>query len=381
MQIAEISLIKSSIATGVTPNQRSVSGAVDRLGSKAGPFISLYLLSANEIASAFDQLSGEVHSSLQGNARFGAFQVRQIALGGMRTATQTASDQPFAAYASLNTVASIGEPWRIWGRAYGAWRKNEATANTASGRQDTAGMLFGFDMPVSDTVSVGLLGGYARSTFSAGARSSSGESQDWTTGAYLTAALDPVSLQFGATYTYHDVSTRRSVAFNGFSDSLSASYNAHTLQAFGEISTRFEIGAFGLEPFAGLTHVATTSERFTEIGGAAALTGERETTATSYTTLGLRTSIDLARYDLPVTAYTSIGWQHGFGDLDPQMRMSLAGEGFTVEGVPTAPDGLALEAGIDVSLDEGLSLNIGYDARLDRHGTEHGVNARLQLAF
>ena len=76
--------------------------------------------------------------------------------------------------------------------------------------------------------------------------------------------------------------------FGGFADSLSADYEARTLQGFAEAGFRLDVGAATIEPFGGIAHVSVRSDSFTEAGGAAALTASRRTTDATFTTLGLR---------------------------------------------------------------------------------------------
>lgn len=86
--------------------------------------------------------------------------------------------------------------------------------------------------------------------------------------------------------TWHDIETRRNVAFPGFAERLQAETDARTGQVFGEIGYGMGLGHAALEPFAGIAYVNFDGDRFTETGGAAALTGGDQSFDTTFTTLG-----------------------------------------------------------------------------------------------
>ncbi len=124
---------------------------------------------------------------------------------------------------------------------------------------------------VADTWRAGVLGGYSRSTFNVKDRNSSGTSDDYHVGLYGGTNWDQFAFRSGLAYTWHDISTRRSVAFQGFADQLKGDYNAGTMQAFGEFGYGINAGQVAFEPFANLAYVSLRTDSFGETGGAAAL--------------------------------------------------------------------------------------------------------------
>ena len=80
----------------------------------------------------------------------------------------------------------------------------------------------------------------------------------------------------------------REVAFAGFSDSLSARYDARTRQAFIEAGYRFGGPEAGLEPYLQVARVEVDLKRVNERGGAAALQGKVDDTGTTIATAGVR---------------------------------------------------------------------------------------------
>jgi len=172
------------------------------------------------------------------------------------------------------------------------------------------------------------------------------------------------------------------VAFAGFADNLRASYRGRTAQVFGEAGYRFGTEAFSFEPFLGVAHVHTSTNRFTETGGAAALTAQSATTATTFSTLGLRAFSEFEMGGVPARLRGMVGWRHAFGDTTPVTRVSFAGgNSFSVTGTPLARDMAVVEAGLDLGMSEAATLNLSYDGEFSRPTQRHGFNARLQVAF
>jgi len=234
----------------------------------------------------------------------------------------------------------------------------------------------------ADNWRAGIFAGYSRSTFSVSDRASSGSSDNFHLGFHGGTEIGALRLNAGAAHAWHDISTRRTVAFQGFTDRLSASYRGRTMQVFGEAGYRFGTDAFSFEPFLGAAHVHTSTNRFTETGGAAALTAQRATTATTFSTLGLRASSEFSLGAMDVTARAMVGWRHAFGDTTPVTRVSFAGgDAFTVTGTPLAQDMAVVEAGLDLGISEAATLNLSYDGAFSRPTQLHGFNARLQVAF
>ncbi|TGR37774.1 autotransporter domain-containing protein, partial [Mesorhizobium sp. M1C.F.Ca.ET.195.01.1.1] len=130
----------------------------------------------------------------------------------------------------------------------------------------------------------------SHSSFDADDRHSSGASDNYHLGLYGGTNWGAIAFRTGAAYSWNSSSTKRSVAFNGFADQLSADYDAGTAQVFGELAYKAGVGRFKFEPFASLAYVSVHADGFTEQGGAAALTSASSTTNATFTTLGLRAS-------------------------------------------------------------------------------------------
>ncbi|MGH6763969.1 MAG: autotransporter domain-containing protein [Phyllobacterium sp.] len=372
-----------------TRNQRATAGALDTL-EQSGASLALYnqLLMLDEASArmAFDALSGEVHASgrmaLIEDSRF----IRDAVASRLRSAFNDVASAPVPvlAYGEGGPVAAGSAPERfaLWGQAFGAWSETDGDGNAARLDHSGGGFVTGIDAPVFDTWRLGVLAGYSQSSFNVDDRASSGSSDNYHLGLYTGTQWDALSFRSGLAYTWHQIETRRSAAFTGFADHLTADYDAGTFQAFGEVGYRIDTPTASFEPFANLAYVSLRADGFTEQGGAAALHVSGDTTDTSFTTLGLRASTGFTLGSVSATARGLIGWQHAFGDTTPLSRQAFAGsDAFTIAGAPIAQDAALIEAGIDFDIAPKAALGFVYTGQFGSGTTSNGLNANLSVKF
>ncbi len=204
--------------------------------------------------AAFDLLSGEIHASgktvLMEDTQFlrNAVYGRLVnAGGGAAPAGMSVAPLGYAAPAKAaapfpvkaEPVAAPAPASAVWTQAFGGWGSIDGNGNAADLDRDAGGFFIGADTLVTETMAgtwrLGVLGGYSRSTFDVDARASSGEADNYHAGLYAGAAWGALALRAGASYTWSDVDTSRSVAFPGYADYLTASYDAGTAQALRRV--------------------------------------------------------------------------------------------------------------------------------------------------
>lgn len=349
---------------GFSDNQCATADALETLG--AGTlFTAVTNLTGGE-AEAMDALSGEIHASAQSalveDSRF----IREAALARLQTATKDPHN------------GATG----LWGHVFGASGNWDGDGNAAAMHRSIGGLLFGADGSVTDTITAGVFGGYGRSDISVNDRASSGSADSWHLGAYAGGNWDGFSLGGGAAYDWHTIETDRSVSFPGFSDSLSAAYDAGTAQVFAEASYRFEAGSAGFEPYAGVAHIHLSSDGFSESGGEAALTGAGSDMDTTFTTIGARADAVLPLGETTARLNGGIGWRHASGDIAPDAQMAFSGsDSFTISGIPIARDALLLDLGVEMAFSPSATLSVSYSGQFGSSVSEHAGKASLEMAF
>nr|WP_246339853.1 autotransporter domain-containing protein [Ancylobacter tetraedralis] len=396
-------------ATAMTANQGAVANAAQSLGLGNPVYNSVLQLTASQAPGAFDQLSGEVHASAQSvfmeqsslirgalNDRLRGAQGSVGAAAGtvVRVVETPDGALAYAAPSKVQVAADMSMPMKaaplvapaerfaLWTTGFGNWGSFNGTGNAAGVTNSTGGFLIGADTVILDGWRVGVAGGYIYTDFSVSGRNASGSSDNGHVGLYAGKTWDALALRSGLAYTWHDVSTGRTVAFPGFADSLSADYNAGTFQAFGELGYRIEAPFASLEPFANLAYVHLNTDGYTEQGGAAALYSDGSDFDTTFATLGLRASRELTLGAYEATLRGTLGWRHAFGDIAPSVTQAFLGsDAFTVTGVPIAEDAAVLEAGLDLRLSASSTLGIAYTGQFGDGVTQNSFNASLTVKF
>ncbi|MER0237166.1 autotransporter domain-containing protein [Fulvimarina sp. MAC8] len=344
--------------------------------------------------AAFDQSSGEIHASamtvLIEDGRF----VREAtgdhirgAFGGVGKPQQVITYEPGIDLNDRTPRAVIvdaeeAQGLALWTRGFGSWGQFDGDGNAADMERDIGGLFVGADVAVSENMRLGVVGGHSQSSFSVDDLNSSGTSDNFDLGVYGGGQWDKLGASFGISYTWHDVSTDRSVAFRGFSDKLSADYDAQSFQIYGDVGYTIDVGEASFEPFVGLEYVNLNTDGFTESGGAAALTGFGNEIDTTFSTIGLRVSQDFNFGEVPLTASGMVGWSHAFSDETPTSRHQFDGSSpFTISGVPLPEDVAVFEAGLNTAINDALSIGVSYSGKVGDGVSDHGGRGNLSWAF
>ena len=171
--------------------------------------------------------------------------------------------------------------------------------------------------------------------------------------------------------------------FPGFSDATTAAYNARSDQVFGEIAYGIARGNLALEPFAGLAYARFDSDQFTEVGGAAALSGNSRFDA-AFGTVGIRAAATITPTNsIQITLRGAAAWRHTFGDTAPSATASfLAGSTpFTIGGASIARDVLAIDAGFDFSVGGNARVGFAYTGQIAPSTLDQALKANFTSRF
>nr|WP_319636876.1 autotransporter domain-containing protein [Brucella sp. MAB-22] len=380
----------SFASVGETRNQKAVAGAADRLG-RGEVYNALVSLSAAEARAGFDALSGEIHASVKG-ALIDESRFARDAIGDrLRAAFDANCKAGNPVWTGKGSAGAYGQACAntaetaFWLQGYGAWGSNDGDGNAAKLSGSTGGVFIGTDIPVGSW-RTGLMAGYGNSSFDADDRFSSADVDSYTLGAYAGTVIEKVGagdigLRFGATHSWYNIDTGRSISFAGFKAVEETSYDAQALQLFGEAGYKMQAGRASFEPFANLAYVRLHTDGY-DGDGVAGLHSDSDNSDVTYTTLGLRAATDLTLGGLASTLHATLGWQHAAGDITPVARHAFAGsEPFSVAGVPIAEDAALIEAGLNFQFSENASLAAGYKGQFGDGAVRNGFNASFNVKF
>jgi outer membrane autotransporter protein len=236
--------------------------------------------------------------------------------------------------------------------------------------------VLGADGKVSEDWRLGLLGGLGYTGISA--KATTGQSTDLSVGGYAGGELGEVTIKAGAAYTRHLIETSRSIVFPGVNDTVAASYQAGTAQAFLEVSHDFEVQGATVSPFVTLEAVNHATDAFKETGGAGALSVAASVTNAFFVTLGVAAEDKFVLGDgLLVTAHGSLGWRHAFSDGVKVANSFTGGGPFSISAAPIASDVAVITGGLTFDLTEQLSLSVNYDGQVGSGVMSSAVKATL----
>ncbi|AJO77166.1 autotransporter domain-containing protein [Pseudomonas sp. MRSN 12121] len=366
-----------------TPNQYATATAAQSLKGAAVPALTppvhnklfeaiAYLPDDEQARDAFDQLSGEFHAS-----------ARTALIQDSRLVRDAANSRLRASASSQEAKAADNGP-STWITTLGNWSQIKGDTNASRLRSDTKGLLAGVDTAVGDDSRLGVMAGYSRSELKTSSRDSSSDNDNIHLGLYGGTALGSIDVRGGMAYTWSRIDAKRSVNFAGYGDHLKSSYDANTLQAFGELGRRFQLSpAVQLEPFANLAYVQVKSDGFKERGGPAALRAKRGSDEQTSTTLGLRASADKQLENgKQLTVFASAGWKHALDSDTPSNTYRFDGsDAFRVEGVALSRNSAVIEAGVQARITRELSLGAGYSGQIGDGTKQHGVLLNASYRF
>jgi outer membrane autotransporter protein len=385
--------VRNFVDAARTPNQRASAGALESLPDDNPLKSTVAALATDDDArSAFDQLSGEIHASIKSALIEDSRYVRDIAVDRVRQsfclpaggANEIAASQMTASPRSRGGECSVHENGPMaWANVFGGWGHMNGDGNAARLEHTLGGFLIGADTLIADRWRVGALAGYSAGNFDVDERNSSASSDNYHVGLYGGTQWGPLGVRLGTAFTWHSISATRSPAFTGFQNNLSGDYNARTTQVFGDIGYRIPLRQLSLEPFASIAYVNLHTDGFGEHGGAAALGAQSSSMNSTFSTLGIRQSIDFAlRNGTTVTASATLGWRHAFGDVIPVSTLAFTGgRPFDVAGVPIARNAALVEAGFSAQITRNASLGLTYRGQFGSGTSSHFVQGALNIRF
>ena len=369
---------------GVTATQKAAAAGAQSLGAGNPIYDAILWLDADQAEHAFDALAGAALTATENAAMQGANLIARVGTSRIDQAFDAVGggDDSVSNYAQGPTLIATPSPASgVWGQLYGA-HGNMAASDTWAGMESTTGgIVAGIDGLLDDWRLGAMVQAGTTGTAVAG-RNSSSTGIDYGVGVYGGRQWGNTRLALGATFTRHDISASREVAFPGFSDELFADYSAGTAQAFTRLSHEFELGAVSLTPYVGLSHVSHATDAFTETGGPAALTSAASLIDATFTTLGLGIERKLVIADeMLLTLSGGIGWQHAFAATPSALHNLAGGTSFAVDGAPIVAEMFVLGAGLNLDVSATTTLHLTYDGQLGGGAQTHALKATWNNVF
>lgn len=355
----------SSFASAAgTRNQRAAAAGADNAGNGALYTAIAYLDTDAQAQAAFDQISGEIHSSARG---------------------QTVQDTRFVREAVSAHLQSPDDSRRgLWMSAYGSWGRTDGDGNAAKIQRDIGGFFMGYDVLRGEEWALGALAGYGSATMDVAARGSRATTDDIHIGAYGGVKKGNFIASASLVHMWRNMDTRRNVSFPGFTDTLTATYQATVTQLFGEVAYQWAFGKAALEPFLQGAYVDVSTDGIRETGGAARLTSTGRISEDFFvSTVGarLKYGLPLGNGNFGVTAEAGYRRISG-GSFKTPIDFNLpAGPVMRVAGVPFERDVAALGLVASGQIGKNVQIDFGYRGQLGKALKDHGVRGGVTVQF
>ena len=370
-----------SVAAATQPPVTNPVATVPKASSPTNAAVAALLSADKQTASiAIEQLAGGQNANLAKATLNSDSPISASMLSAMRQLDSASRYSNSSKRNSPRLAAGSEDNGRVWLQALGHGgtldRDYDALKHT------THGLVLGADWGIDEEWRIGVMSGKSETRLDS--RGLDGDLDSWHLGAYALRQNGPMSLRLGATYSNHDGSTKRRVAFKGFSDRPEGRYDANTQQAFAELGYNLGQANVSIEPFASLGYQRYQRDTYTEKGGAAALKVHGQTQNNLNSTFGLRLAkLNTLDNGMQLTPRFSAGWKHTYGDVysDTRQRLVTGGKNFTVSGAPLDRDSLLVDTGLDLGLSAKHTLGIGLTGEIGTDSRNHGVTGQWRMSF
>jgi len=360
------------LATGAGSNAVAAATALDAARPAAGVrtagvtgalFANLATLPGGAIGTSFQQLAGGLHAD---------------AIEAQFQANQALRDTMVQRVRSRGAVAGEGaRKTGLWG-AFNAQRIDVDGDATGNGYRATSyGYTLGVDRKATNHLVLGLAASYkdvdtrATALGTAKVKGYGGALYGvWTKGPdYVTGVID---------FNVDDYTVRRNVQLGGGVEALKGDGKGFSFGADIEAGHRFDLGALGVTPVAGIAYDRVERDAFGETGGTAALRFDGEGRTGWTGRAGVRVDGAVGSMVRPFVSAMAV---QQLGDNRTALQARLVGARIDTRSVSVGDTQLRAEAGLSANLTGGVSVDLRYRYTGLGHADAHSGNAAISLRF
>ena len=255
----------------------------------------------------------------------------------------------------------------------------------------------GLDVAATDTLLVGLAGGYTDTNIDFDGGTGAIGSEAYTISGYGALNLsERLQASLMTSYSFIDYQSDRVLEYNDGRDLISRTATGETdatqFAITGMANYTFDAGALSWGPTVRLSHIRQHVDAFEETGAAGLnLTYEDERNFSLTTGLGLAAAYSISRSWGIVTPYARAEWEHEYEDDARLFNVRYAGDTFSVN--PTSPaafiatnapdrDRARIGAGLSAQFRHGLSGFVDYETVVAlRDVSSHTISVGLRMEF
>ena len=404
LALTQNSFLQLATLARLTPNQRAVAEALDRVASDPREAKLIGFLNGEPLGNLpadFERIAPEEMASIFNlSAALANVQTANLErrMDDLRAGASGFSAAGFAMSGSAGTtsggfglagpagkggkmmVPAADNRWGVFVTGVGEFAKIGDTANASGYDLTTGGFTLGVDYKLTPNFALGVNAGYARTGL------------NLNHGGRIT--VDGGKLGLYATYFtggfYADAAV--SGGLNGYSTRRSAlrgdargSENGGELNALFATGYDWKVGALTLGPTASFQYTYASLGSFTETGSLAPLHYGSQHGESLRRAVGAKASYDWKIGGVLIRPEVRASWQHEYGTTAYAINSSFAHGGggtFTTHGPETGRDSLLLGAGFAVQWSERTSTYVYYDGEIGRSNFDsHNISGGVRFAF
>lgn len=269
----------------------------------------------------------------------------------------------------------------IWGRAYGSWDKGKNRDVHYGTDQKIYGGALGVDFR-NNGLTFGLASGYSHDKFAYRAGTSRGKGKSWQVGGYVDYAAGPLDLDLTAAYAHGKYRNTRTINVTSINRAADASFSGNLLKVIGTVGYNADMGGMKLRPFVGIDYGSGHINGFTETGaGALSLTVNRIRTRRTDALVGLDLS---SSPSAAISPYGRVAYRYDLKRYNNNVAAFFNGNGasaFKVSGPNYGRSAFDVDAGLNFNVSPTAALFAGYEGRIRKGLTSHGVSAGFRVSL
>ncbi|SKA27263.1 autotransporter-associated beta strand repeat-containing protein [Enhydrobacter aerosaccus] len=387
--------LQSAMAStpGLASNQSAVARAFDtafNAGPGLGNMPALYGLSAGQLPSSLEMLSGDSASVTQSTAFLAGNQFASL----MADRAITRRNEELACLDRADEAQACDVPpgWSAWTAGFGgaAWLNANGGTGAVASQQSVGGGAVGGDYRVGPDTLVGFAVGGSSIGYSMPGNGASGQATGVHFGAYALQDWNAFYINGSVVYSLFNGSMTRQIAGIGTTETERSLSTSSLLGGRLEIGRAFAIGSTTIAPFAalqpaqfwqpGMTETSTTANGTPGVFG---LSYQAQSTTSLPSFLGAQLNVRTDVDSRPLAAWLRLAWEHEFMTGRPVTAgfTSLSGSLFTVDGATAASNAARIDLGARYTLNDHMSLFANAAAELSNRGQSIGGTAGFKWVW
>jgi fibronectin-binding autotransporter adhesin len=354
-------------SVGVTPNERHTATAIGG-ASSAAVYNAILPLAAGPARAAFNELAGDSLASTRTAIIDDSHYVRD------------AINNHLQGVAGSGAVAQSDNQGSVWASTWGHGGNHDSDGNAAGLGSNGSGLLVGADRDLG-TLRVGAVAGAGELSNRSTADAADAHSTSTSVGLYVGADLGAWQFQGGTAHSWYETNSHRQIDVVGLAGRSTAKYHNGVTQAYVDGGYRFAFAQGTLTPYVDLARVWMHQDAINEVGSAASLDVQGNSSNVNYGTVGLR---GVYQPSNGLQLYASVGYQHAWGDLQSlnQQRFADGGtDSFTIAGLPVSQNAGIFDFGARFALSKNVSVDASYHGQFAKQATDQGARMSLNVAF